>query len=246
MKPRPILVTLEIVALLACAACSSSPGVHRPELAVVPPSEIVDFNALYGQNCAGCHGVDGKGGAAAALANPVFLAIADDTVIHRIASNGVSGTPMPAFARSAGGMLTEKQIDALVPGIRSWAKPNALGGQTPPPYRAAAPGDPQRGADAYRTYCSSCHGANGRGGSKASSIVNGSYLALVSDQQLRTIVIAGRPELGAPDWRGDVEGRPMSAQEISDVVAWLSRQRPTYPGQPYPNTSTTPANGGSR
>ena len=249
MKHRAILVTLEIisvVAFFACAACSSSPGVHRPELAVVPPSEIVAFNALYGQNCAGCHGVDGKGGAAMSLANPVFLAIADDTAIRRIASNGVPGTPMPAFAQSAGGMLTEKQIDALVTGIRSWAKPTALGDQTPPPYRAAAPGDPERGADAYRTYCSSCHGANGRGGSKAGSIVNGSYLALVSDQQLRTIVIAGRPELGAPDWRGDVEGRPMPAQDISDVVAWLSSQRPKFPGQPYPVASTSPANGGFR
>jgi cytochrome c553 len=34
-----------------------------------------------------------------------------------------------------------------------------LGNQTPPPYTAQAPGDPQRGADVYRTYCSSCHGA---------------------------------------------------------------------------------------
>jgi cytochrome c oxidase cbb3-type subunit 3 len=246
MKHRPTLVTLVIVALLACAACSSFLGVHRPELAVVPPSEVLDFNVLYGQNCAGCHGVDGKGGAAIALANPVFLAIADDTVIRRIASNGVPGTPMPGFAQSAGGMLTEKQIDALVSGIRSWAKPNALGGQTPPPYIAPAPGDPQRGADAYRTYCSSCHGANGGGGSKASSIIDGSYLALVSDQQLRTIVIAGRPELGAPDWCGDVEGRPMSAQDISDVVAWLSGRRPKFPGQPYPISSMNPAQGGPR
>jgi mono/diheme cytochrome c family protein len=212
----------------------------------VPPSEIVDFNLLYGQNCAGCHGVSGKGGAAIALANPVFLAIADDTVIRRIASNGVPGTPMPAFAQSAGGMLTDKQIDALVRGIRSWAKPDTLAAQTPPPYAAQSPGNPQRGADMYRTYCSSCHGASGRGGSKASSIVDGSFLALVSNQQLRTIVIAGRPELGAPDWRGDVEGRPMSPQEISDVVAWLSSQRPKFPGQPYPIASINPANGGSR
>src|SRR5205807_6687912 len=87
------------------------------------------------------------------------------------------------------------------------------------------PGNPQRGAEAYRTYCSSCHGMDGRGGNKASSIVDTAYLALVSDQELRTIVIAGRPELGAPDWRGDVEGRPMSAEEISDVVAWLSAHR---------------------
>jgi cytochrome c oxidase cbb3-type subunit 3 len=244
MKQRSILVTVAILSLLTCAACSSFPGVHRPESAVVIPSDVVDFNALYGQNCAGCHGVDGKGGAAFALANPVFLAIADDTVIRRIASNGVPGTPMPAFAQSAGGTLTEKQVDALVSGTRSWEKPNARGNQKPPPYTASIPGDPQRGADVYRTYCSSCHGVEGRGGSKASSIVNGSYLALVSDQQLRTIVIAGRPELGAPDWRGDVEGRPMSAQDISDVVAWLSSQRSKFPGQPYPISSMNPAQGG--
>jgi hypothetical protein len=67
--------------------------------------------------------------------------------------------------------------------------------------------------------------------------VNGSYLALVSDQDLRTVVIAGRPELGAPDWRSDIPGRPMSAQEITDVVAWLSAQRRKSPGQPYPNPS---------
>ena len=239
MSCQAIGATLTIFAVAVGVACSNSPGRPARDSAVVPPDEIVNFGVLYRQNCAGCHGVDGKGGAATALANPVFLAIADDTVIRRIASNGVSGTPMPAFAQSAGGMLTEKQIDALVDGIRSWAKPNALGDQ-PPPYTAPAPGDPQRGADAYRTYCSSCHGANGRGGSKGSSIVNGSYLALVSDQQLRTIVIAGRPELGAPDWRGDVEGRPMSAQDISDVVAWLSSQRPKLPGQPYPASSMNP------
>jgi cytochrome c oxidase cbb3-type subunit III len=246
MKHRGILVTLVIVALLACAACSSFPGAHRADSEVVPPSEVLDFNLLYGQNCAGCHGVEGRGGAAIALANPVFLAIADDAVIRRTAANGVPGTPMPAFAQSAGGMLTDKQIDALVRGIRSWAKPGAVGDATMPPYAAQATGNPQRGAEAYRTYCSSCHGVDGRGGSKASSIVDGSYLALVSDQQLRTIVIAGRPELGAPDWRGDVVGRPMSAQDISDVVAWLSSQRPKFPGQPYPNSSMELAKEGLR
>jgi cytochrome c oxidase cbb3-type subunit 3 len=232
MNCHAIGSALAIFAIAACIGCSGSSGRPASGSAPVPPDQVTDFSLLYSQNCAGCHGVDGMGGAAIALANSVFLAIADDTVIRRIAS-GVPGTPMPAFAQSAGGMLTETQIDALVRGIRAWAKPNALSGQTPPPYTAATPGDPQRGAAVYRTYCSACHGADGRGGSKASSIVNGSYLALVSDGELRTIVIAGRPDLGSPDWRSDVEGRPMSTQEVSDVVAWLSSQRPQFPGQPY-------------
>ncbi len=246
MNCQAIGSALAILAIAVCVACSNSPGRPAPDSAVVPPDQIADFSLLYSQNCAGCHGADGKGGAAVALANPVFLAIADDTVIRRTAASGVPGTPMPAFAQGAGGMLTDKQIDALVRGIRSWAKLGALGDQIPPSYAAQAPGDPQRGADAYRTYCSSCHGVGGRGGSKASSIVDGSYLALTSNQQLRTIVIAGRPELGAPDWRGDVEGRPMSAQDISDVVAWLSSQRPQLPGQLYPISSMDRAKGGPR
>jgi cytochrome c oxidase cbb3-type subunit 3 len=241
MKHRPIPVA--VVMLLACAACSCFPDPLRPGSPPPTPGEVVDFNALYQKNCAGCHGVNGQGGAAIALSNPVFLAISDDTVIRRIASNGVPGTPMPTFAQSAGGMLTEKQIDALVSGIRSWAKTNTAGDSALPAFAAPSPGNPQRGATAYRTYCSSCHGDDGRGGSKASSIVDGSYLALVSDQYLRTIVIAGRPELGAPDWQHDVEGQPMSAQDISDVVAWLSRQRPKFPGQPYPTAAVSPAQG---
>src|SRR6202008_1692220 len=179
MKHRPIFAAGAIVAVatvLACVACGSFPSAYRPEPTVVTPNDVVDFKQLYGQNCAGCHGANGKGGAAIALANPVFLAIADDTVIRRIASNGAPGTPMPAFAQSAGGILTEKQIDAIVSGIRLWAKPSAVGNQTLPPYAAPVPGDPQHGADAYRTYCSSCHGADGRGGTKGSAIVDGSYL----------------------------------------------------------------------
>ena len=243
---RIIRSTLVMFAVAVCVACSNSAGRPAQNSAAIPPSQIADFSTLYSQNCAGCHGVEGSGGAAMSLANPVFLAIADDGVIRRIASNGVPGTPMPAFAQSAGGMLTDKQIDALVRGIRSWAKPDALRDATPPPYAAQSPGDPQHGANAYRTYCSSCHGTDGRGGSKASSIVDGSFLALVSDQQLRTIVIAGRPELGAPDWRSNVEGRPMSAQDVSDVVVWLSSQRSKLPGQPYPISSMNPVQGESR
>src|SRR5262249_31680107 len=107
-----------------------------------------------------------------------------------------------------------------------------LSDTNPPPYAAQAPGDPKRGTIVYGVYCSSCHGEDGRGG-RASSIVNGSFLALGSDPGLRTGGIVGRPGFDAPDWRSNVPGKPMSAEDVSDVVAWLTAQRPQFPGQPY-------------
>jgi cytochrome c oxidase cbb3-type subunit 3 len=233
MKRRVMLIA---VALLTSMACGSNDGaVRRPPVdsPVISPSKIVDFSYLYARNCAGCHGANGTGGAAIGLRDPVYLAIADDATIRRITADGVPGTTMPAFAQHSGGMLTDDQINVIIAGIRArWAKPDALRGADPPPYRAPSPGDPQRGANVYGIYCLSCHGAGGRGG-RASSIVDGSYLGLVSDQNLRTTVIVGRPELGAPDWRGDVPGKPMTSEDVSDVVAWLAAQRSQFPGQPY-------------
>jgi len=229
--------TLVAVALLATTACGTrdlAPGRPRAQSQVIPPNKIMDFNFLYGRNCAGCHGVDGKGGAAIALGDPVYLAIAGDATMRRVTADGVPGTSMPAFAQHSGGMLTAGQIDVIVDGMRSrWASPDALRNAEPPPYAPQAPGDSKRGAAVFGVYCASCHGADGRGGKRASSVVDGSYLALVSDQGLRTVVICGRPELGAPDWRGNLPGKPMSPQDVSDVVTWLSAQRPQFPGQPY-------------
>ena len=237
MMFRALILGAVSVSALFCG-CANAPWRTVAGEVPVVPSEISDFSTLYGQNCAGCHGAGGKGGAAIALNDPVYLAIADDATVRGVAANGIPGTSMPAFAKSAGGMLTDKQIEIIVSGIREhWAKPDILAGVNPPPYSSPEPGDASHGMLVYTQYCSACHGAGGRGGQKASSIVDGSFLALLNDQELRTIVIVGRPDLGAPDWRENVPGKPMSSQDVSDVVAWLASQRPKFPGQPYPNTA---------
>ena len=219
--------------LVLLAACDAAPGRPSRSSETLAPNEVVEFRVLYSRNCAGCHGEQGRGGAAIGLADPVYLAIADDTSIRKVIADGVSGTAMPAFAQRAGGMLTDAQIDVITSGIRSWARPGALGGATPPLRVATSAGDPSRGREAYATYCASCHGAQGAGGPKGSAITDDSFLALVSDQGLRTVIIAGRADLGAPDWRGNLPGRPMSDQEITDIVAWLASQRVQSPGRPY-------------
>lgn len=231
-----------LVVLLATMAsgCGTPHGQPTEGSEVLAPTEILEFPPLYAENCAGCHGADGRGGAAIALANPVYLAIADEAAIRKVIANGVPRTAMPAFAESAGGLLTDAQIDVLAKDIRSrWSKQRILDTAAAPSYAPESAGDTQRGEVAYETYCESCHGPGGGGGSNGSAITDDSFLALVSDQGLRTIVLAGRPELGAPDWRGNLQGKPMSDQEVTDVVSWLASHRVQNPGQPYSASNYT-------
>jgi mono/diheme cytochrome c family protein len=163
------------------------------------------------------------------LGDPLYLAIADDTTLRSTIAMGRPGTAMSAFSQKQGGMLTDEQIESIVRGIRErWGSTGRTTGVTTPPYEGAAAGNARQGEAVYSTFCASCHGTGDSGGSKAGSVTNPSYLSLISDQGLRTVVITGRPDFGAPDWRGNVPGRPMTDQEISDVVAWLSAQRPAH------------------
>lgn len=237
---RYLLVSV-VLTFTVLSGCGSPPGQPRKGSETPAPNQVLEFGTLYSANCAACHGRDGQGGAAIALANPVYLAIADETAMRATIANGVRGTSMPAFSQHAGGMLTDPQIDVITKGLRArWSQPGILEGANPPSYAATSAGNPQQGEVAYQTYCESCHGRGGSGGPTGSAITNDAFLALVSDQGLRTIVITGRPDLGAPDWRRNVPGRPMSDQDVTDVVAWLSARRVASPGQPYPLSNSSP------
>jgi mono/diheme cytochrome c family protein len=222
-----LLVVWLLVLTAACGRPADDPADGASKTQVTAA-----FDQVYGANCAGCHGANGRNGAALSLGDPVYRSIMDSAAVRRAVATGVPGTLMPAFARSAGGTLADSDIAVLVAGISErWGKPMAI----PPgvPAYAAAPGNPQAGADAYATFCAQCHGSPGDTASRSGAVFDPSYLALVSDQWLRTVTIVGRPERGMPDWRGYVSGRPMTSTEIADIVAWLAAQRVPFAGQPY-------------
>jgi cytochrome c oxidase cbb3-type subunit III len=236
---RTISIAACLAALLIIAGCNL-PGRPAPGPEVPRPDSVLSFDPLYGENCAGCHGADGSHGSATDLANPEYEAIVDDATLRSAITNGEKGTLMPGFGVEAGGTLTPQQIDVIIQGMRArWSRPNPFNGATPPPYKANQPGDPSKGHAVYDAACARCHGPNVQHPGAAGAILDGSFLALIDPQTIRTTVIAGRPDIGEPDWRNHIPGRAMTTDEISNVIAWLLAQRPAAPGQPYPNLKQT-------
>ena len=103
------------LAAIVLSGCGVPHGQPRSGSEVLAPNEVLEFGPLFSENCAACHGAEGKGGAAIALANPVYLAIADDASIRKVIAQGVPGTAMPAFAQSAGGIITSKCQNRMRP-----------------------------------------------------------------------------------------------------------------------------------
>ncbi|MFZ4774536.1 MAG: c-type cytochrome [Terrimicrobiaceae bacterium] len=230
--------TLLLLCLLALGGCDWMPGKPKPESQWQPASAIKDFSTLVAQNCRGCHGSGNEVAGSIAIDNPTYLSVVPREVLQNVIANGIPGTAMPGFAVSAGGTLTDAQIEILVNGMLA-LKPTASSGALPP--YAAGLGDPSRGAAVFSASCASCHGAAGTGTEKAGSVVNAAYLDLASNQYLRTIVIAGRPELGCPDFANRTPGKPLTNEDIADVTAWLVSHRKNEFGQPVaPANSTKP------
>jgi cytochrome c oxidase cbb3-type subunit III len=214
-------------------ACDWMPGKPTQAGAWHSPHSVVDFEQLYAENCRGCHGTKEEPSGSITMDNPTYIAVIPRDTLRSIIAGGVTGTAMVAFSEEHGGMMTEKQIDILVEGITASGAKNPPAG--PLPAYSGPLGDAAAGQTAFGTFCASCHGADGTGG-KAGSVVHPAYLGLVSDQYLRTIVIAGRNDLGCPDFQNRVPGKPMSEEEISGVVAWLASHRRNEFGQPLPLT----------
>lgn len=224
-------------ALLVCVAAPLAGCGHATDGAPNPilrPTEVTDFALLYNKNCAACHGANGQNGPAIDLANPGYQALVDDATLRKWISGGMPGTQMAAFAQSAGGMLTDAQVNALIAGMRKqWLQANFHRDATPPPYAQSQPGDPHRGQLSYQARCSPCHD------SSAQQITGANYLSLVADQALRSIIIAGRPDIGHPDWRHDGPGgkaaTPLSGQEVDDIVSYMGSLRNMASGHAAPS-----------
>jgi cytochrome c oxidase cbb3-type subunit 3 len=134
----------------------------------------------FASTCAGCHGLDGRGGERAPnIAERGRVQRLSDAQISHIIENGVPGTGMPAFHS-----LQRSDVEAIVAYLR------ILQGRTK---TLDLPGDPGRGETIFfgKAACSGCHMVTGKGGFIASDL--STYASTHTVEQIRSAIVSPGP-----------------------------------------------------
>ena len=184
--------------------------------------------ALFGKDCALCHGNKGEGDRGPALNDKTFLNMTSNDTLFSVISSGVPGTEMPAWNQAHGGPLTDQDVTQLVTFIRAW-EPTAADIRAAPPT-----GDVDRARDLFANICAVCHGDQGVGTDRAPALNDPQKLSQFDDAWYRDTIAKGRPAKGMPTW-----GTVLSPQQISDLIALIDLWRKSPP--PIAPTSATEA-----
>ena len=186
-----------LILTAATAFLSLAPAVQ----AAAPPTSA--GAAVFQQNCAVCHGAEGKGGARA----PSLEAESDAGVVARTVHAGKDG--MPSFA----GRLTDAQVTDVAEYVAGGIATVSLTG-----------GDLSRGGVLYRLNCAGCHGATGRGGALVNA-VNAPALT-----GLPPAIIAGAIR-GGPGPMPQFSQGVISAHDLASITLYVQMlQNPEHPG----------------
>jgi cbb3-type cytochrome c oxidase subunit III len=166
---------------------------------------------LFTENCASCHGADGRlqKPGVPTLNSPAALAMADDAYYADIIMHGRKGTQMPAWS----GSLTATQLKSLIAYMRTWSR------SVDRSLVAASRGEPRRGFALFRGHCAGCHGMRGEGGVGV-TLNAPSFLAIASDQYLRDTILTGRKHTAMP------AAYDFSAGDVSDLISFLRTLHP--------------------
>jgi mono/diheme cytochrome c family protein len=211
-----VIATCLIVGLLVLAGHRES-GRMAEAQAAQAASAIGHAATLFGNTCAGCHGITGRGveGVAPALNSPEFFTSrlqemnypgTLDAYVESVVSTGRTkrndsySAVMPPWSQAYGGPLRADEIRDVVRYVLNW-EGMALGGIVVP--EAAAPdakagnAPAAMGKVAYSGHmCLGCHGWPGRGGVTGPDLAGiGTYDAermaeLTPEQYIRVSILA--------------------------------------------------------
>jgi cytochrome c oxidase cbb3-type subunit III len=165
-------------AATAFVASSQTPLQYVPQQSV-PQKKVRPVSTrgkqIFASTCAGCHGLDGRGGERAPnIAERTNVQRLSDAQITHIIENGIPATGMPAFPS-----LESSDIKAVVTYLRT------LQG-TKQTVKLA--GDPVRGETIFfgKAGCSGCHMIAGKGGFIASDLSG--YAGTHATEQIRSAI----------------------------------------------------------
>jgi cytochrome c oxidase cbb3-type subunit 3 len=211
-RQEKVLATLRgkiVVAVGAFWIAVSTNGLGVKEGALHPAQvaqldrSIADGRQVFENRCAGCHGIDGRGGERAPdIATSAKTQRRSDSALTQIIINGIPSAGMPAFST-----LDASTTQALVKYVRF------LQGQTG---TAALPGNPQNGKAIFfgRARCSECHLAAGAGGFIAPDL--SSYGRSRPVEEIRDAIV--KPGQQSNTSRGTVAIATRAGQTLTGVL----------------------------
>lgn len=209
--------------------------------ATLPAVAAPDGAKLFAQNCAACHGSDGRGGVGVPLALPDFLGSVSDHFLIATIRHGRPGRVMPSFSQ-----LSDSEVKAIVAHLRSWMP---KGMTAPVADDTPVHGDAVRGRALFAKNCAVCHGANGEGGHGTGvtfsrprdlpiippALNNSGFQAAATDQMIKRTLIHGRN--GTPMVSFLKKG--LSERDIDDIVRYV-RSFHDHPIHWRPGNDDTP------
>lgn len=163
-------------------------------------SSVIEGNALYGVNCANCHGEKGQGSVGPSLRTKEVLEGASLEQLIGLVKTGVPSTTMPAWSQAYGGSFTDEEVKHVVTYITTWVpleaeeSPTTEGQSTPN-------GD---GLTLFAANCAACHGAEGEGGI-GPDLHSNVFIKGLTDEALIEFILSGRPGTAMPGFQGKLE-----------------------------------------
>jgi len=146
IRSRQLWLSLLLTGGLAIA---QSPPPADP-IAALTAEDLARGKRWFVSQCALCHGIEGAGGKAPALNQPILRRVADQQTLFDVIKKGIDRTEMPGAW-----FMTDREVWQVAGYVRSLGRIAAI----------KLPGDALRGQAVYETKsdCAACHIVRGRG-----------------------------------------------------------------------------------
>jgi cytochrome c oxidase cbb3-type subunit III len=159
---------------------------------------------LFTSNCAGCHGLDARGGEHAPniATTPKLQQLSDADLLQRV-RDGVPAAGMPAFRSK----FAPPQLEAVVSYLRTLQGKGSEG---------AVRGNPEKGRDLFfgQAHCGDCHAVAGRRGFAASDL--STYGQNHTAAQIRESIV--NPDTSLNESRGVVAVTTRSGEKYKGIA----------------------------